>query len=48
MGAQVGLEGASFGTHFNIFLQRMAKGLEMLATARHEVGSAGDFERPGH
>lgn len=44
MGAQVGLE----GTSFNIFLQRMAKGPEILATARHEVGSAGDFERLGH
>lgn len=34
MGAQVGLEGTSFGTHFNIFLQRMA-----LAMARRGMKS---------
>ena len=39
MGAQVGLEGASFGTNFSMFLQRMAKGPEMLAMARRGMKS---------
>lgn len=39
MGTQVGLEGASFGTNFSMFLQRMAKGLEMLAMARRGMKS---------
>ena len=34
MGAQVGLEGASFGTNFSMFMQRMAKGPKMLADAK--------------
>ena len=34
MGAQVGLEGASFGTNFSMFLQRMGKGPKMLAEAK--------------
>lgn len=39
MGAQVGLEGASFGTNFSMFLQRMAKGPEMVAQAKKGMKS---------